>query len=246
MDYDLKGKKVLVQGASSGLGFAIAKAYALEGATVAISSSNEKKIQDASSKIKGSKPFVADFYKEGAGSALVWKVIEELGGIDILITNTTNPSKGEFLTVKQEDWKKGFQSVYMSVVDSVMEAAHSMRENKFGRIILSNSFAAKEPVPLLTVSSALRSGLLGLTKTLAHQFAKDMVTVNTILPGYIATEMVMSRFKDQEEAITNEIPMHRMGLPEEYAALALFLGSKGASYITGQAITVDGGLTKGI
>lgn len=244
MECGLKGKRVLVQGASSGLGFAIAKAYALEGALVAISSSHEKKIEDASKKIKGSIPFVADFYKEGAGSALVWQVIEKIGGIDILVTNTTNPPKGEFTSIKLEDWKKGFQSIYMSAIESILEASHHMKEQSFGRIILSNSFAAKEPVSALTVSSSLRSGLLGLTKTLAHQFASYNITVNSMLPGFIATEMVLSRFKGQEKAIEKDIPMNRMGTPEEYASLAVFLGSQAASYITGQAICVDGGLTK--
>lgn len=246
MDYDLKGKKVLVQGASSGLGFAIAKAYAAEGCVIAISSSNEKKIQDAASKIKGAKAFVADFYKEGAGASLVWQVVEQLGGIDILVTNTTNPTKGEFHSLKTEDWQKGFQSIYMSAIESILEASHSMIKNNFGRIIMSSSFAAKEPISTLTISSSLRSGLLGLAKTLSHQFARHNITVNALLPGYISTEMVLKRFKDNIEDIEQEIPMKRMGTPEEYAGLALFLGSKNAGYITGQAICIDGGLTQSI
>lgn len=246
MDYGLKGKVVLVQGASSGLGFAIAKAFAKEGATVALSSSNEKKIQDAAKKIPGATPFVADFFQEGSGSALVWQVIEKLGSIDILVTNSVGPSKGLFHEIKIDEWQKGFQSLYISVLESIQEAYHHMKEKEYGRIIISSSFAAKEPSEQLTISSCLRSGLLGLTKTLAHQFAKDNITVNTLLPGYIATESVKMKFKDQLTSIEKSIPACRLGTPEEYAAAALFLASTQASYLTGQAIGIDGGLTRGI
>ncbi len=246
MELGLKGKKVLVQGASSGLGFAIANAYVQEGAIVAISSSSEKKITNAAEKLKTALPFVSDFHKEGAGSALVWQVIEKLGGIDILVTNTTNPPKGEFMDMKVDDWKKGFQSVYLSVVESVLEVIPSMKENGFGRILLSSSVAAKEPISSMTISSSIRSGLLGLSKTLSSQLAPHGITINSLLPGFMATEMVLEKFSDKLQSLEDMIPMKRLGKPEEYAKLALFLSSTSSSYITGQSIAIDGGLSKGI
>lgn len=245
MDYDLKGKRVLVQGASSGLGFAIAKAYSKEGAILAISSSDPIKIQEAASKIEHATPFVCDVFKEGSGTSLVWQVIEKLGGIDILITNTVDPPKHLFMETKLEDWYKSFQGVFMNAIECILEAAHPMKQQKFGRIILSTSTAAKEPIAGLTLSSALRPALLGLMKTLSQELGPQHITVNSILPGFTKTEKLLQRFKNLEE-IANTIPAKRIGMPEELAALALFLGSKGAAYINGQAIACDGGLLKGI
>ena len=245
MDYDLKGKRVLVQGASTGLGFAIAKAYAKEGAIVAISSSNPTKIQDAASKIEHSIPFVCDVFKQGSGSALVWQVIEQLGGLDILITNTVDPPKHSFMETKLEDWYKSFQGVFMNAIECILEAIHPMKEQKFGRIILMTSTAAKEPIPGLTISSSLRAGLLGLMKTLSQEVASHHITVNSILPGFTKTEKILQRFKNLDE-IAKSIPAKRIGTPEEVAALALFLGSQGAAYINGQSIASDGGALKGV
>lgn len=246
MDYHLKGKRVLVQASSSGLGFAIAKAYAHEGAIVAICSSHKERIENAASQIKGSHPFVTDFTKDGAGAALAWQVIEKLGGIDILVTNTGNPPLGAFMDCKIGDWKKAFQSLYMSVVESAIEALHGMKERKFGRIIMVTSVAGKEPVPNLALSSSLRGGLLGLMKTLSQEVGSYGVTVNSILPGFIATEATLKKFEKDIDAIADRVPAKRLGTPEEFASLALFLGSKGASYINGQAIACDGGIMKGL
>lgn len=245
MDYDLKGKRVLVQGASSGIGFAIAKAYAKAGAIVAISSSNPTKINDASSKIGNSIPFVCDVFKQGSGTSLVWQVMEKLGGLDILITNTVDPPKHSFVETKLEDWYKSFQGVFMNAIECILEALPSMKHQKFGRIILITSTAAKEPIQGLTISSSLRPGLLGLMKTISQEVASHHITVNSILPGFTKTEKLLQRFKNLEE-IENSIPAKRIGNPEEVAALALFLGSKGAAYINGQAIASDGGLLKGV
>lgn len=246
MDYDLHGKRVLVQGASSGLGFAIAKAYANEGAIVAISSSNKERIENTAHQIKNSHPFVSDSTKNGSGTALVWQVIEKLGGIDILVTNTGNPPHGDFMELKLDDWKKGFQSLYLNVVESAIEALHGMKEREFGRIIMLTSVAAKEPVANLTISSSLRSGLLGLMKSLSREMAPHNITVNAILPGFINTEAVKKRFEEKRKQLEETIPAGRFGEPEELAALALFLGSKGASYINGQAIACDGAISKGL
>ena len=246
MDYDLKGKRVLVLAASSGLGFAIAKAYAQEGATVAICSSNKERIENASSQIKGSHPFVADLTKDGAGCALAWQVIEKLGGIDILITNAGNPPHGTFMGSKTTEWKKAYQSLYLSSVETAIEAIHGMKERKFGRIILITSVAAKEPISSLTISSSLRGGLLGLMKTLSQEVGSYGICVNSILPGFIATQNTLKKFEKNLDDIEESIPSKRLGTPEELASLALFLGSKQAGYISGQAIACDGGLLRGL
>jgi len=241
---DLKGKRVLVQGASSGMGFAIAKAYIDAGAIVGISSSNEAKITDAAKKIQAT-PFVCDSFKEGSGTALVWQFIEKFKGLDILVTNTGNPPKAPFMDTKLDDWRKGFQSLFMNVVEATLETLPPMKEQKFGRIILMTSAAAKEPISSMTISSSIRAGLLGLMKTLSHECAEQGITINSILPGYVETQMLKDRMKDLP-GLAKTMPAKRLGSPEEIAALALFLGSKGASYITGQAIACDGGLLRGL
>jgi 3-oxoacyl-[acyl-carrier protein] reductase len=245
MDLGLRQKRVLVQGASSGLGFAIAKAYAEEGAIVALCSRDAVRVQAAVKQIPGSCGFVCDLDKRGAGSHLVKEAVEKLGGIDILVTNTGGPPKGLFSELSIDDWQKGFERLYLSAVESIREALPFMRSQKWGRILLSTSSAAKEPIWSLTLSNALRSGLLGLMKTLSLEVSADQVTVNALLPGYIRTERLKELGVIEKEAAL-QIPAKRFGNPEEYAALAVFLGSSKASYITGQAIGCDGGFVKGI
>lgn len=245
MDYQLKGKRVLVQGASTGIGFAIAKAYAEEGAIVAISSSNREKLDIATKQIPQAIPIVCDVFKEGAGTALVWQVIEKLGGIDILVTNTADPPKHTFLEIPLEEWKKSFQGVCLNAIECIQEALHFMKQQKFGRVILMTSVSAKEPIPNLTLSSTLRAALLALVKTLSHEVAQYEITINSILPGFTHTASLEARFGDLSKIATT-IPAKRLGHVEELAALALFLGSKNAGYINGQAISCDGGLLHSI
>jgi 3-oxoacyl-[acyl-carrier protein] reductase len=139
MDLRLKNKRVLIQGSSSGLGFAIAKAYASEGAIVAIASRDSTRITEAANAIPGAIPIVSDLTKQGAGTQLVKQAIERLGGIDILITNTGGPPKGYLQDLHQDDWERAFQNLWMSAVESIQEALLPMKNQKWGRILLSTS-----------------------------------------------------------------------------------------------------------
>ncbi len=244
MDLKLKEKRVLVEGSSSGLGFAIAKAFANEGARVAICSRNEQKIQEASRQIPSSIPFVTDLDEPGAPPRLVGEVVNRMGGIDILVVNTGGPSKGSFLEILSSDWQKGFERLYLSAIESIRAVLPFMIEQKWGRILLSTSTAAKEPIKDLTISNSLRSGLLGLMKTISNEVASHGITINALMPGYTKTER-LAELNVSEAEIIRQIPANRLGLPEEYAALALFLASEQAAYITGQTIACDGGLIKG-
>ncbi len=243
MDLGLKKRRVIVQGASSGLGFAIAEAFAKEGAAVAICSRDEERVEAAAKKIPGAIPFVCDLDVRGNGKKLIAEVVDRLGGIDVLITNTGGPPKGPFLNLSLNDWEIGFEKLYLSVIESLQAALPHMQAQRWGRILFSTSTAAKEPIPGLTVSNAIRSGLLGLMKTVSYEVAKDGITVNALMPGYTKTER-LAELKVSEETLIQEIPAKRLGLPEEYAALAVFLASQSAGYITGQAIACDGGLIR--
>ncbi len=245
MDLGLKGKRVLIQGSSGGLGFSIAKAFADEGAIVVICSRDEERIQQAASKIPGAIGIACDLTQKGAGSQLVKKVIEKLGGVDILVTNTGGPPKGPFTALSLDSWQTGFDQLYMSAVESMLAVLPGMKAQKWGRILLSTSTAAKEPIAGLTISNSLRPGLLGLMKSVALEVAADGVTVNALLPGYTKTDR-LAELGISEDSLVRDIPAGRLGTAEEYAALAVFLGSRQAGYITGQAIAGDGGLIRGL
>jgi len=245
MDLGLKGKRALVMGASSGLGFAIAAELAKEGATVCLVSRSEERLKEAMAKT-GAKHFVTgDTSKPGAGREIVEKAIRAMGGVDILVTNTGGPPKGSFLELTASQWQEGFQSLWMSAVEAMQAAIPGMMQNRWGRILLVTSAAAREPMAGLNISNGLRAGLLGLTKSVSNEVAGHGITVNALLPGYTRTER-LKELKVPEEKITAHIPAGRLGEPEEFAAMTAFLASERAAYVSGQMIAVDGGWMKGI
>jgi 3-oxoacyl-[acyl-carrier protein] reductase len=236
MDLGIKGKKALVMGASAGLGYAIAEALLAEGVDVAICSRAGDKLDAAKTKLGVKTAVPIDLTQPHAGEA----VIKAVGNIDILVTNTGGPAAGSFADITTDAWQAGFQSLWLSAVDAIKASLPHMRAQKWGRILLVTSVAAREPMANLTVSNGLRAGLLGLTKSIANEIASDGVTINALLPGYTATER-LQQLNIPAEKMAAQIPARRIGRPEEFAALAAFLASAQASYITGQAIAVDGG-----
>jgi 3-oxoacyl-[acyl-carrier protein] reductase len=147
------------------------------------------------------------------------------------------------MDLKTEDWDNSFRGLWMSAIDSIKAVAPQMMERKWGRIILSTSTSAKEIIPNLALSNAYRFGLMGVMKTVSLELAPHNITVNAILPGFTKTKRLIELGVNEEE-VSKTIPMGRLGTPEEFAALAVFLGSVRASYITGQAIACDGGKMK--
>lgn len=149
------------------------------------------------------------------------------------------------MDVSSPMWQEGFQGLWMSAVEGIRAVLPGMQERRWGRIVLITSVAAKEPVANLTVSNALRAGLLGLANTLSREAAPHGVTVNSVLPGYTKTER-LTELGVSDESLSAQIPARRLGRPDELAALTVYLCSQQAAYITGQAIAVDGGLLMGI
>ncbi len=245
MDLGLEGKRALVMGASQGLGYAIAEGLVKEGAIVTICSRSEERLAKAAKTMGAQHVLALDLNAPGAGRLAVQTASQMMGGVDILITNTGVPPKGSFLTLTADQWQEGFQSLWLSAVESIQTAVPGMQKSKFGRILLVTSAAAKEPMPGFTVSNGLRAGLLGLTKTISNEIASHGITINALLPGYTRTER-LKELDIPEDKITANIPAGRLGEPQELAALATFLSSERAGYITGQAIAVDGGYLRGI
>ncbi|QVL57052.1 MAG: SDR family oxidoreductase [Simkaniaceae bacterium] len=241
MDLNIKGKKALVLASSSGLGFAISKALSEEGVEVAITSRELKRAEEAARQLQNVTPYACDLLAEDAGK----KIIDAVGPIDILVTNAGGPGKGNFLDLSAEDWKAGYHGLWMSAIQAIQGVLPHMKKQKWGRIILSTSTSSRQPIPELAISNAYRSGLLGVMKTVAQEVAAEGITVNAIMPGSTLTRR-MEDFKESVEELAKQIPAKRLGKPEEFAALATFLASESAAYITGQAIASDGGLIQGI
>jgi 3-oxoacyl-[acyl-carrier protein] reductase len=244
MDLQLKGKRALVMGSSAGIGRAIAESLIAEGASVILCARNDERLQTTVKETKALAGYACDLTVPNAADALVKKAIEKLGGLDILVTNTGGPRKGTFSEVSTGQWLEDFQSLWMSFVEAVNVATPVMRKQKYGRILLVTSLAAKEPLPALTTSNGLRAGLTGLAKSLANEVASDGITVNVLLPGYTATDRLKD-LKLSDERVKQMVPAGRLGEPSELADLACFLASPRAGYITGQSIAIDGGVIKG-
>ncbi len=245
MDLQLKGKSALVFGGSRGLGRAIAAELAREGARVVIVSRNEAALRQTAD-ATGCLPLAGDLFAPGAGGELVTAASTLLDRpVDILVTNTGGPPTGSFQATDAAAWTKGFQGLWMSTVDSIQAVLPAMKANRWGRILAVTSVAAKEPQPGLVISNGLRAGLLGMLNTLSREVAAAGITVNALLPGYTNTDR-MAELGVDNATMGPKIPAGRLGEPEEFAALAAFLASTRASYITGQAIAVDGGLLHSI
>ncbi len=241
MDLQLKGKRALVMGSSQGLGRAVAESLIAEGVDVILCSRDAEKLKTVAREIGAKDSFACDLSKAGAGRDVIKKAMVALGGgIDILVTNTGGPKKAAFAQVSTEQWHEDFQSLWMSFVESVNEALPSMQKQKYGRILLITSMAAKEPLAGLTTSNGFRAGLPGLAKSIANEVAKDGVTLNLLLPGYTATDR-LKELNLSDDWMKQNIPAGRLGDPRELADLACFLASPRAAYITGQSIAIDGG-----
>jgi 3-oxoacyl-[acyl-carrier protein] reductase len=182
---------------------------------------------------------------------------ERFGRIDILVTNAGGPPTGEFEKLSRADWDAAVQLTLTSVLELTRAVLPGMKERKWGRILNVTSIAVKQPVENLILSNSLRAAVTGFARTLANEVAPDGITVNNLLPGYTRTERVVELAKALAEsrgvseaevraAWEAQIPMKRLGEPREFAALAAFLASERASYITGTSITVDGGWVRSL
>src|SRR2546426_3367530 len=261
VDLGLKGKTALVVAASKGMGKAAAMGLAWEGARVAMCARGEADLKAAAEEVRektGAEVLAvpADASKLEDITRVVGQVKEKWGGVDVLVANVGGPPPGPFDQMTDEQWKAAFEQVHLSTVRFIRAVLPDMKRKKWGRILAIQSSSVKQPVEGLILSNGIRPAIAGMFKTLAGEVAKDGVTVNLVLPGRIMTDRFMGHQKDLAERAgktleawiaersTADIPMGRIGTPEEFASMVVFLASERASYITGTVAQVDGGLIK--
>ena len=249
MDLALAGSVALVTGASKGIGRGIAEALAAEGANVAVASRSRERIEETAAEI-GAEPFVHDSRDLDGAPWLVRTVEERLGPIDVLVTNTGGPPPDpDALSFSREQWEDAYRDLVLSPMALIEAAVPGMRARGFGRILNVSSTSVREPIAPLMLSNAHRSATLAAFKTLARQLAGDGITLNTILTGRIGTDRIADNYgslEAAEEAAKTQVPAGRLGTVTELASVAAFLCSGPASYVTGEAIRVDGGMTASI
>ena len=236
MDLGLKGRVALVCGGTRGIGHAVATALANEGAKVAING-------------RSNAPFPADVAVPEQAVGLVQRVAKEFGRLDVLFCNAGGPPAAAFKDQPADAWLRAIELNLLSTINLARTAVPIMQKAGWGRIICLTSLVAKQPLPGLILSTTARAGVLGFSKALSDEVAKDGITVNSLCPGFIATERVAELQRAKPEMMKHtiaQIPMGRIGTPEELAASVTFLASEPASYITGAVLQVDGGFIRSI
>lgn len=257
MDLGITGRVALVAASSKGLGRATAEALAAEGCDLVLCARSAEPLEEARAAIEASsgRRVVAvptDVAEEAQVRRLVEVALKEFGRVDILVTNGGGPPPGSFQDHGLEAWRDASALTLESVVGLIQGVLPGMLERRWGRILNVTSIAVKQPVDGLMLSNALRAAVTGLARTLANEVADKGVTVNNLMPGYTRTErlehlaahIASQKGVPESEAYAGwetQVPAGRIGEPEEFGALAAFLASEQAAYITGQSIAVDGG-----
>ncbi|PEQ11307.1 hypothetical protein B2G71_17225 [Novosphingobium sp. PC22D] len=256
MDLGLEGRVAFVMAGSDGIGLATAQRLHAEGARVAICARDPERLAAASATMPGSRAVRCDVTRASEIDDAVEQVVTAFGPIEMLINNAGGPKPGPIDSLSDADWQAAVDLTLMSAVRASRAVLPAMRAARWGRIVTISSYGVKQPVPGLSLSNSIRMAVLGWAKTLAEQVAPDNVLVNTVCPGWTRTarvdQLVASRAKAEgrsgeavSKAIADTIPLGRLGEVEEIANVVAFLASDAATYLTGTAIQVDGGLVRG-
>lgn len=261
MDGSFQGKTALVLASSQGLGKAIATKLAEEGANVMLASRNGGKLEEVKRQLQRENVSqvdysVCDITKPEEIKSLVNKTIEKFGTIHILVNNAGGPPAGSFVDMTDEQWQQAFELNLLSYIRTIREALPYLKKQG-GKIINIASSSIKEPISGLVLSNTFRTGIVGLSKTLAEELAPYGILVNTVAPGRIATDRLkyLDEINAEKQGISVEqlgeqikkrIPLGRYGKPEEFANVVAFLASDANTYMTGSSFLVDGGMIRSI
>jgi len=261
MDLGIGGKVALVTASSTGLGREVALSLAREGARLSICARNEGPLKETAGQLEEMGAEVlsktCDLTVEKQTAELVEKTAGHFGSIDILVTNCGGPPPGQFLDHDIDRWREAVDLNLMSAVYLCRAAAPRMLERKWGRIVLMTSISVKQPIDGLILSNSVRAATVGLAKSMANEFGRHGVLVNSVCPGYFKTSRV-EKLAAENAARTGGAPadlidkwaastvLGRVGEPREFGPLVAFLCSERASYITGTAVSIDGGLCRSL
>jgi 3-oxoacyl-[acyl-carrier protein] reductase len=262
MDTGLKGRVAIVAGSSAGIGKATALAFAAEGAHLALCARRQTELSQVAGEAHsrfGVETFTwaFDVGDPVAVQAFVQATQAKFGRVDICVSNAGGPPAKPFLDTTLEDWERTWQLNLRSAIVFAQAVLPHMQQQHWGRIVTLTSYTVKQPVPELVLSNTIRSGMMGLVRSLAGQFGKHGITINNVGPGFTATDrsrsLLETRAKNRnvsyeqvQSELEREIPIGRMAKPEEVAATIVWLASEAAASITGQTILVDGGSYKGL
>ena len=257
MDLGLRGARVLVTAASRGLGAATARQFSREGAVVVISSRNLEALQNTASSIveeTGNAVFTqaCDVTDNTQIEKLVKNAASMMGGLDILVTNAGGPPAGNFDTFDMTVWQEATQLTLLSAVALIKSALPHLKQSSRAAILTITSTSAKQPFENLILSSTIRPAVVGLTKSLSIELGKDNIRVNSILPGITDTERIQEiaestakinelSVEDVRASMTDDVPLGRIGTPQEFANVAVLMCSPAGGYLNGVALPVDGG-----
>jgi 3-oxoacyl-[acyl-carrier protein] reductase len=254
MDLGIRGKTALVTGASSGIGEAIALALAAEGARVAVAARRMDKLEHVVKALRDAgaddaQAFTVDLEDAASVSRLSSEVAAQFGSVDILVLNGGGPKPGTYTATTLDDWDAGYRGTLRCMIELANGALPAMRERGWGRIVALTSSSVKQPIENLALSNAFRVALVAAMKTLSSEVAADGVTVNSIATGRVNTDRLKHLYPTVEEmdaAAQRDIPAGHVATPAEFAPLVAFLCGDPARYVTGQTISIDGGLVRGL
>jgi 3-oxoacyl-[acyl-carrier protein] reductase len=253
MDLKLRGKFAVVNGASQGIGFAIAHIFASEGAEVLISARKLEPLEAAAERLRaetgGTIRTVVGDIRMADGIANILAAVDAQGGVDILVNNDGAPPIGEAIEFDDVRWMRAVEQNLMSVVRMVRGVVPGMRRRGGGSIVNIAALSALQPIPKFGLSVATWAGVIGLAKTLSLELARDHIRINTLCPGLVQTprlDVVNAAESPDFQEMIAAIPLGRMAQPEEIASVAAFLASPAASYVTGTTLAVDGGSNKSL
>jgi 3-oxoacyl-[acyl-carrier protein] reductase len=242
-----KNQTVVITGASRGIGNAIANAFASEGANIALCSTNTERAMQTAASIASTHGVNAfgtglDIKNTNEVSAFISSVVDQFGQIDVLVNNAGITKDNLLLRLSPGDWTDVIETNLNSIFNTTKCAIKFMLKNKYGRIINVSSVVGLMGNPGQSNYAASKAGMIAFTKSIAREYGKKNITVNAVAPGFIQTDMIETLPKEYLDNIIKSVPMSRLGSPQDVAKAVLFLASPSASYITGQVISIDGGL----
>jgi 3-oxoacyl-[acyl-carrier protein] reductase len=254
MDFGIRGRIALVAGAGSGIGEAVALSLAREGVKLALAARNTGRLDAVARKAKElgaaeARGFRLDLLDPDSIAEMLDELRGAFGDAEIVILNGGGPKAARFSETTLADWDEAFRLLLRSMLVLLEALVPAMRAKGWGRVVALTSTAVKQPIPTLVLSNAFRTALVATLRTLADEVARDGVTVNSIATGRVDTERLRSLFGTDEAKVRQtamEVPIGRVASPDEFAPMAAFLCSEPARYVTGQTISVDGGLTRGL